>query len=174
MRIRAIPLRLLVVACTVPWLAFCSGEQELDPGESPRDVSADTAKVDEARARIDTAGAVYGGGGIANGGPMPPAEQAGGIPPYPDAVVWTRAPRDTSEYRSLEAFTPDSVRRVITFYDSLLPGWTKRKAKDTVIYEKPGEEAAVTVQQWDGDKTPPGSAEPLKRANTAIGTAWRR
>lgn len=170
MRIRSIPLRIVVVSCVLPWLVFCGdGEREPGPDESAPEMAADTE-----RARIDTAGAIYGGGGIANGQPMPSAERAGGIPPYPNAVVWVRAPRDTSKYLSLEAFTPDSVDRVIAFYDSLLPGWTRTKAPETMIYERPDEGAAVTVQPWEGDELPPEVGEALKKARTAIGTAWPR
>lgn len=108
-----------------------------------------------------------------NGGPMPPVEEARGIPPYPNAIVHVRLPRNTPGMRSLESFTTDPWETVVAFYDSALPGWTRVVDDEVVIYDSGGDSAAVTVMPWNGDEVPAGQAEILYAARTAIGTAWR-
>lgn len=111
---------------------------------------------------------------FADGEPMPPAESSAGIPPYPNAIVWTRTPRTDPDLHAFEAFTPDSWEQVEAFYDERLKGWEKIRAKDMVIYEKGDDAAAITVSPWRSQDVPAEASEVLKRANTAIGVAWRR
>jgi len=105
---------------------------------------------------------------------MPPAESAGGIPPYPGASVRT-ARAQSSEMRSFEAYTPHDWTRVVAWFDSQLgpPVWSRLQAEDMVIYEKGDDEAAITVAPWDGERLQPGVAEYQRQARTVIGAAFR-
>lgn len=147
-------------------LAGCGGGQESpEPGgETP---PVDTAPDGGSAADVSLVSP------IRNDAPMPPAEEAGGIPPYPNAVVHVRVPRDSPGIESFEAFSPDDWTVVEAFYDSTLAGWKKTRAEETVVYEKGNDEAAVTVSPWDFDQLPIGAPETLRRARTAIGAAWR-
>lgn len=111
-------------------------------------------------------------GFVPNGSPMPAAETAAGIPPYPNAVVHVIQPR-RSEVHYLEAFTPDPWEVVVDYYTRRLTGWTMVRAEDTVIFEQVPDRAAVTVQPWELENAPAGQPEVLTRARTAIGAAWR-
>lgn len=110
---------------------------------------------------------------LPEGGPMPEAETASGIPPYPGAAVRT-ARKQTPEMRSFEAYTPDEWTRVVAWFDSQLgpPAWSRKQAEDMVIYEK-GDEAAITVSPWQPELLRPGAPEYMQGAQTAIGAAWR-
>ncbi len=103
---------------------------------------------------------------------MPAAETAGGIPPYPGAVVWmgNRAPAST--YRAY-AFTPDPWERVGAFYQESLPGWRMVRTKDAIVFQKEPDQAAVTISPWDYGALPADAPEVLRQAQTAIGIAWR-
>ena len=112
---------------------------------------------------------------VPNGSPMPDASRTG-IPPYPDAIVHTRFPRDRPGISSFEAFTPDSWAVVEAYYDSTLGSrWVKTPAKETTIYEKGDDEAAITLTPWNPDDLPPNIDHPpvLRNARTIIGVAWR-
>jgi len=110
---------------------------------------------------------------VPNGKPMPAAEDAAGIPPYPGATVHVRNPRPR-RYRVIQAFTPDSWEQVAAFYEESLPGWKVTKARDMVIFRKePGDQASVTVSLWLYEDLPPDAAQVLRDARTAIGAAWR-
>ena len=104
---------------------------------------------------------------------MPPADEAGGIPPYPGAVVHVRAPRDQPDMRSLEAFTTDPYETVVAFYDSALSGWTRVIDDEVILFHSGDDSAAVTVMPWTAEEVPEGQAEIFYRARTAIGAAWR-
>lgn len=110
---------------------------------------------------------------LPEGGPMPAAESAGGIPPYPGAAVRT-AREQTPEMRSFEAYSPDEWTRVVAWFDSQLgpPAWSRKQAEDMVIYEK-GDEAAITVSPWQPEELRPGAPQYMQGAQTAIGAAWR-
>lgn len=115
-------------------------------------------------------------GAIPNGSPMPAASRAGGIPPYPGAVVHTRLPRNRPGLRSFEAFTPDSWSVVQAHYDTVLgPAWTKIDAEDTTVYQKEDDQAAITLTPWVAADLPTGTDHPavLRDAHTIIGVAWR-
>lgn len=147
-------------------LASCAGsDEEAAPG-TPAPAEPPAAAAD---APLDVSPASP----VRNGAPMPPAEQAGGIPPYPGAVVYVRLPRSNPEIRSLEAFTPDPYETVVAFYDSALPGWDRVRDPEVVLYDAGGDRAAVTVSVWDHDQVPPAAPAVLKDARTAIGAAWR-
>lgn len=120
----------------------------------------------------DTAATLVGA--LPAGGPMPPATDAGGIPPYPGASVHT-SKEQTSEMRSFEAYTPHEWATVVAWFDSQLgpPAWSRLQAEDIVIYEKGDDEAAITVSPWQGESLQVGVAEYMRAARTAIGAAWR-
>jgi hypothetical protein len=113
-------------------------------------------------------------GTLPEGGPMPPPEQAAGIPSYPGASVHTSRAQ-TSEMRSFEAYTPDEWSRVVAWFDSQLgpPAWSRLEAEDMVIYEKGQDEAAITISPWEGESLKPGVPEFMRQARTAIGAAFR-
>lgn len=141
--------------------------------DAPAAASADSVAVSPApSAAPDTAVTLVGS--LPEGGPMPPAESAGGIPPYPGASVRT-ARAQSSEMRSFEAYTPDDWTRVVAWFDSQLgpPVWSRLQAEDMVIYEKGDDEAAITVAPWDGERLQPGVAEYQRQARTVIGAAFR-
>lgn len=112
-------------------------------------------------------------GPIENGAPMPPAVRAGGVPPYPGAVVWMRVPRPPSEFHALESFTPDSFLQVVAFYDSTLSTWRRTVAKDAVHYHRDPNIATVIVSPWEGGDVPEDGPRPLREARTSIGMAWK-
>lgn len=102
---------------------------------------------------------------------MPAATDAGGVTPYPDAIVHMRSAR-RSPYFIMEAFTPDSWEDVVAFYEDSLIGWAREEAGDMVIFEL-DDQAAVTISPWEYQSVPPGSPQVLQNARTAIGAAWR-
>ncbi|MGH7570774.1 MAG: hypothetical protein ACREMK_02885 [Gemmatimonadota bacterium] len=107
-----------------------------------------------------------------DGEPMPAAEAAAGIPPYPGATVWMLSRTPSSTFR-VQAFTPDSWDRVAAFYKDSLPGWRMVRAKDVIIFQKEPDQAAITISEWDYGVLPPSAPEALREARTAIGTSWR-
>lgn len=111
---------------------------------------------------------------LPEGGPMPEAASAGGIPPYPGAAVRT-AREQTPEMRSFEAYTPDEWTQVVAWFDSQLgpPEWSRVQGEDMVIYQKGEDEAAITVSPWQPERLPPGAPQYMRGAQTAIGAAWR-
>lgn len=113
-------------------------------------------------------------GTLPDGGPMPPAANTGGIPPYEGASVHTSR-EQTTAMRSFEAFTPDEWTTVVAWYDSQLgpPEWSRVLAEEIVIYEKGQDEAAITVSVWAGESLESGVPEYMREARTAIGAAWR-
>lgn len=144
----------------------CSGSgDEPDTASPPADTTAAAATPDSAETLVGT---------LPDGGPMPPASNAGGIPPYEGASVHTSR-QQTSEMRSFEAYTPDEWSRVVAWYDSQLgpPEWSRVLAEEIVIYEKGEDEAAITVSAWTGESLKPGVPEYMRQARTAIGAAWR-
>ena len=149
----------------------CGGSDD----DAPAAVSADSfGAVSPASSAAAPDTAVTLVGSLPEGGPMPPAESAGGIPPYPGASV--RAARaQRSEMRSFDAYTPDEWTRVVAWFDSQLgpPAWSRLQAEDMVIYEKGEDEAAITVAPWDGERLQPGVAEYQREARTVIGAAFR-
>lgn len=149
----------------------CGGSDD----DAPAAVSADSfGAVSPASSAAAPDTSVTLVGSLPEGGPMPPAESAGGIPPYPGASV--RAARaQRSEMRSFDAYTPDEWTRVVAWFDSQLgpPAWSRLQAEDMVIYEKGEDEAAITVAPWDGERLQPGVAEYQREARTVIGAAFR-
>jgi hypothetical protein len=157
---RARPVATLLLIASLA----CGGSgEEPDAGSA-----ADTA----AAARPDTAVTLVGA--LPDGGPMPPASSAGGIPPYEGASVHTSR-QQTSEMRSFEAYTPDEWTEVVAWYDSQLgpPEWSRILAEEIVIYEKGEDQAAITVSAWIGESLQVGVPEYMRAARTAIGAAWR-
>jgi hypothetical protein len=148
----------------------CGGSDE-SPDTSP----ADSLALDSpARPVAEPDTAVTLVGSLPEGGPMPPAESAAGIPPYPGARVHTSRAQ-TPEMRSFEAYTPDEWTRVVAWFDSQLgpPAWSRVRAEDMVIYEKGDDEAAITVSPWEGESLQVGVAEYMREARSVIGAAFR-
>lgn len=131
-----------------------------EPADEPAD-GLDASAITDTIARV-----------LRAGGPMPAAEEASGIPPYPTATTLLRGRHDPV-YHTIEAFTEDAWTEVEAFYDARLEGWRKLKSEDTILYER-GEDAAITIVPWDGSQVPASAPEFLRRANAAIGVAWRR
>lgn len=110
---------------------------------------------------------------VPDGQPMPAAREAAGIPPYPGAIVHMISDAPASTYR-VNAFTPDPQEQVVAFYQESLPGWRMIRSPDNiVVFQKEPDQAAVTISDWDGSVLGPEAEEGLRRARTAIGTAWR-
>lgn len=111
---------------------------------------------------------------LPEGGPMPAAETAGGVPPYPGAAVRTTR-EQTSGMRSFEAYTPDEWERVVAWFDSQLgpPAWSRIRAEEVMIYERGEDEAAITISPWEPQHLPPEAPAYMRQAQTAIGVAWR-
>lgn len=109
---------------------------------------------------------------VPNGEPMPAADTAGGIPPYPGAIVWMANRAPSSTYRAY-AFTPDPWERVSAFYQESLPGWRLVRTRDAIVFQKEPDQAAVTISPWDHGALPADAPEVLRGAQTAIGIAWR-
>lgn len=173
MRFRLTP-RIALPALLGAALACGGGGNEPPPGEPAPPVADTTPSL--APATAPEGGEVTLLRAVPDGGPMPEADRVGGVPPYPGAVVHTRHPHDRPDVRSFEAFTADSWAMVEEYYDaSLGPKWTKTDAKDTTIYQKADDEAAITVTPWDPEDLPPGLDHPpvLRTARTIIGVAWR-
>lgn len=149
----------------------CGAAEDPSPSDTPDSTAVDVAPAAD-RAAADTAVTLVGT--LPEGGPMPPAENAGGIPPYAGASVHI-SQEQTSEMRSFEAYTPDEWTRVVAYFDSQLgpPTWSRVKAEDIVIYEKGDDEAAITVSPWEPQHLRPGAPEFMQQAQTAIGAAWR-
>ena len=158
-RVRPVAVLPLIVALA------CGGSGEEPDAGSPADTAAPAARPDTAVTLV---------GALPDGGPMPPASSAGGIPPYAGASVHTSR-QQTSEMRSFEAYTPDDWTTVVAWYDSQLgpPEWSRILAEEIVIYEKGEDEAAITVSAWIGESLQVGVPEYMRRARTAIGAAWR-
>ena len=163
--VRAYPILLLAA------LALSCGGRDTPPDPPPSDTTADDAGP-RAPAVTDTTVTLVGT--LPEGGPMPSAENAGGIPPYPGARVHVSR-EQTAEMRSFEAFTPDGQEQVVAYFDSQLgpPVWSRRVAEDMVIYEKGDDEAAITVSPWEPEHLRPGAPAYMQDARTAIGAAWR-
>ena len=158
-RARPIAIGLLLAALA------CGGSGDEPDAGSPPDTATEATAPDTAVTLVGT---------LPDGGPMPPASSAGGIPAYAGASVHTSR-QQTSEMRSFEAYTPDEWSRVVAWYDSQLgpPEWSRVLAEEIVIYEKGDDEAAITVSAWAGESLSPGVAEYMREARTAIGAAWR-
>ena len=153
MKIRAILL--LAVACA---LVACGG------GGEP----ADSGQAAAQEPRADAPGA------IDNGDPMPAAAEAYGVPPYPNAIVWTRYERQPSEFHTIEAFTADSFLQVVAFYDSALSEWRRTVAKDAVHYHQDPNLATLIVAPWEGQDVPESGPDELRPMRTSIGLAWKK
>jgi hypothetical protein len=145
--------------------ALACGAPADEPEAAPPDTTAPAAVADTAVTLL---------GPLPDGGPMPEAASAGGIPPYEGARVHTTR-EQTSEMRSFEAYTPDEWTAVVAWYDSQLgpPAWNRILAEEIVIYEKGEDEAAITVSEWIGESLQVGVPEYMRQARTAIGAAWR-
>ena len=137
-------------------------------GNGPRGGQA-TAQEPGAEARAAAAD-----GSIGNGRPMPRAAEASGVPPYPNAIVWSRYQRPPSEFHTFEAFTPDSFLQVVAFYDQALPGWRRTVAKDAVHYHQDPDLASVVLAPWEGQDIPEDGPEELRPMRTSIGVAWKK
>jgi hypothetical protein len=105
---------------------------------------------------------------------MPPSERAGGVPPYPGAIVWQIQPRLPSEFDTVEAFTPDLFSQVVAFYDQNLPEWRRTVAKDAVHYHLDPNVASVIVAPWDGEEIGEEGPAVLRETRTSIGIAWKK
>lgn len=108
---------------------------------------------------------------VPNGQPMPPAELAAGIPPYPNATVYVRQPAPRSSHW-VQAFTFDTWDQVTAFYEENLPGWKVTKQATVVVFEKEPDQAAITISPWAYQVLPDDAPRVLREARTAIGTAW--
>jgi hypothetical protein len=104
---------------------------------------------------------------------MPPAEENGGVPPYPGAVVWTAVPPPPSEFHTVQAFTPDSFPTVVAFYDRALSDWRRTVAEDAVHYHRDPDLGSVIVSPWSGERMGDKGPEALRETRTSIGIAWR-
>jgi len=164
-----VPARALLIPLFGSCVLACGAADDAADAGSPDSAASDPAAVEAATP--DTAVTLVGT--LPEGGPMPAAESAGGIPPYPGASVHTSR-EQTGEMRSFEAFTPDDWRQVVAWFDSQLgpPTWSRLEAADMVIYEKGEDEAAITVSPWEPEHLLPGAPEFMQGARTAIGAAW--
>lgn len=108
---------------------------------------------------------------VPNGEPMPPAELAAGIPPYPNATVYVRHPAPRSSHW-FQAFTFDTWDQVAAFYEESLPGWKVTRQATVVVFEKEPDQAAITVSPWAYQDLPDDAPRVLREARTAIGAAW--
>lgn len=164
------PVRPYSILLLAALAVFCAGPDTPDDPPPP-DTTADDASP-RAPAVADTTVTLVGT--LPEGGPMPPAENTGGIPPYPGARIHVSR-EQTAEMRSFEAFTPDGQEEVVAYFDSQLgpPAWSRRAAEDMVIYQKGDDEAAITVSSWEPEHLRPGAPAFIQEARTAIGAAWR-
>ncbi|HET9582401.1 MAG TPA: hypothetical protein VFP76_06255 [Gemmatimonadota bacterium] len=143
-------------------LAACGSEA---PDPAAEAVTPSTTAANEAADTIPPP--------VPDGEPMPAATDAAGIPPYPGAIVHMITAAPASTYR-VNAFTRDPKEQVVAFYQESLPGWRMiRSPDDIVVFQKEPDQAAVTISDWDGSVLGPEAEEELRRARTAIGTAWR-
>ncbi len=108
---------------------------------------------------------------VPNGEPMPPAELAAGIPPYPNATVYVRQPAPRSSHW-IQAFTFDTWDQVAAFYEESLPGWKVTRQATVVVFEKEPDQAAITISPWAYQDLPDDAPRVLREARTAIGAAW--
>lgn len=157
--------RILIALLASTGLAACAAEEERS---SP--VRESTPAPPALRAQREDPDTIVPP--VPNGEPMPPAEEAGGIPPYPGATVWMASRAPSSNHR-VTAFTPDPWDRVSAFYQESLPGWRMIRTKDVVVFQKEPDQAAVTVSPWGSADAPRNAPEVLRSARTAIGIAWR-
>ena len=157
-----VPLMIAALACGV--------DDDVPDSDMPDSTAPDMAPA--AAAPADSAITLVGT--LPEGGPMPAAENAGGVPPYPGASVHTSRAQ-TEGMRSFQAFTPDEWTRVVAYFDSQLgpPAWKRHQAEDMMIYEKGVDQAAITVSPWEAEELRPGAPEFMQEARTAIGVAWR-
>lgn len=109
---------------------------------------------------------------VPNGGPMPAADAAGGIPPYPGAIVQTRFPTD-DPMMMIEAYTPDDWQAVAAFYQESLAGWRHVAGEDMVLFERTDGEAAITISPWDYQDLNADALPVHRDARTIIGSAWK-
>lgn len=109
---------------------------------------------------------------VPNGGPMPAADAAGGIPPYPGAIVQTRFPTD-DPMMMIEAYTPDDWQAVAAFYQAALAGWRHVAAEDMVLFERTDGQAAITISPWDYQDLNADALPVHRDARTIIGSAWK-
>jgi hypothetical protein len=161
--LRAVPGALLIAVLA------CGGSDQ-----APEAAPADSLAADPLRPVAEPDSAVTLVGSLPEGGPMPPAQNAAGIPPYPGARIHTSKVQ-TSAMRSFEAYTPDEWTTVVAWFDSQLgpPAWSRLLAEDMVIYEKGDDEAAITVSPWEGESLQVGVAEYMREARSVIGAAFR-
>lgn len=165
-----LPVRAVLIPLLASLALSCGGLDSSPDNPTPDTTATDAASPGPAAA--DTTVTLVGT--LPDGSPMPPAENAGGIPPYPGARVHVSR-EQTAAMRSFEAFTPDSLSQVVEYFDSQLgpPAWSRRVAEDMVIYEKGDDEAAITVSPWEPEHLRPGAPAFIQEARTAIGAAWR-
>jgi hypothetical protein len=162
-------IRPTVALLLLGFVLACGGS---DASREPAPADSTVDPVPPAAEAPDSAVTLLGT--LPEGGPMPSADNAGGIPAYPGARVHTSR-EQTDEMRSFEAFTPDTWPRVVAWFDSQLgpPAWSRKVAEDMVIYQKGDDEAAITVSPWDWEHLPAGAPAFMEGARTAIGAAWR-
>lgn len=151
----------------------CGGESGPDrTADTTADLPADTTNAEIAAG--DTTASTLLPGGIPSGSPMPAAEDAGGVPPYPGAAVYHRSRRSEPDLRAFEAFSEEPVDDVVEFYDRQLPSWRRVDARDADVWILEPDRAAVTVSAWDRANAHPDLPRFLREeARTVIGVAWR-
>lgn len=157
--------RIVLALLLAPWLSACGAEEDrssLTRETTPAPPAPRTEAADPDRILPP----------VPNGEPMPPAEEAAGIPPYPGATVWMASRAPASTHR-VTAFTSDPWDRVSAFYEESLPGWRMIRTKDVVVFQKEPDQAAVTISPWGSGDVPGNAPEVLRSARTAIGMAWR-
>lgn len=141
------------------------------PGDDPRAVVRDTLEPETATGAPSGALLV---GEIPNGSPMPAETRTGGVPPYPEAVVYNRSSRSRPGLRVFEAFSSDPSEEVIAFYDRQLPEWRHVPARDVNLWVREPDQASVSVSEWDRENAFEGLPRFLREeARTVIGVAWR-
>lgn len=157
------------VAVVAALLFFsCAGADDGDAGDAAREVAAGGIDSGRPASVADTLPPP-----VANGEPMPDADDAAGIPPYPGAIVHMRDP-SPRPHHVIQAFTPDRWETVAAFYEESLPGWETVSAPDMVIFRKgPGDLASLTVSPWQYEDLASDAPAVLREARAAIGAAWR-
>ena len=166
-------LRILFAAALVALSAACGGNTGAseDGGGNTNAYEGTGSAGEQTPAARAPAGARSAT--LENGDPMPPAEENGGVPPYPGAVVWTVVPPPPSEFHVVNAFTPDTFPMVVEFYDQALADWRRTVAKDAVHYHRDPNIASVIVAPWSGEKMGEEGPEELLETRTSIGIAWQ-
>jgi len=165
-----LPLVVISVSCDG---TGTPGDRPADPGPG-EDPPAAVREAPETGAPNEAPSEALLVGEIPNGSPMPAAESAGGVPPYPEARVYNRSSRGRPGLLVFEAFSSDPPEEVSAFYNRHLPEWRHVTARDVNLWVREPDQASVSVGEWDYGNAFEGLPRFLREeARTVIGVAWR-